>query len=76
MFLFFYCNTILLLPSHIHHKADILATMNGYDLESQNELYDVWETNLDFFEAVIDYYKDSKVVRCYAQGGVCDSDEE
>ena len=36
----------------------------------------MWETNLDFFEAVIDYYKDSKVVRCYAQGGVCDSDEE
>eukprot|EP00579_Thalassiosira_antarctica_P010220 CAMPEP_0201909576 /NCGR_PEP_ID=MMETSP0903-20130614/1290_1 /ASSEMBLY_ACC=CAM_ASM_000552 /TAXON_ID=420261 /ORGANISM="Thalassiosira antarctica, Strain CCMP982" /LENGTH=63 /DNA_ID=CAMNT_0048444115 /DNA_START=436 /DNA_END=627 /DNA_ORIENTATION=+ len=26
--------------------------------------------------AVIDYYKDSKVVRCYAHGGVCDSDEE
>jgi len=62
------------------NKFDILATMNGYDLESspesQNDLYDVWETNPDFFEAVIDYYKDGKVVKCYAQGGVCDSDVE
>ena len=49
---------------------------NSHHDISQNELYDVWETNLDFFEAVIDYYKASKVVRCYAQGGVCDIDEE
>ena len=32
--------------------------------------------NLDFFEEVIAYYKDSKVVKCYEQGGVCDSDGE
>ena len=82
--------TLVLLPLRWKHlqlqqglqpqKYDILATMNGYDLqsspESQNELYDVWEMNLDFFEAVIDYYKDSKDVRCYVHGGVFDSDEE
>ena len=35
-------------------KYDILATMNGYDLdgsaESQNDLYDVWETGSTFFQ--------------------------
>ena len=54
--------------------------MNGYDVESspesQNDLYDVWVTNEDFFEEVIEYYKDSTVVRCYKKGGVCDSDDK
>ena len=44
--------------------------------ESQNDLYDVWETNSDFFEEVMAYYKDSTVVKCYEKGGPCDSDEE
>lgn len=63
-----------------NNKYDILATMNGYDLdgsaESQNDLYDVWETGPDFFNEVIEYYKESTVVRCYKKGGLCDSDEE
>ena len=61
-------------------KCNILATMNGYDCdsapESQNDLYDVWETNSNFFEEVMAYYKDSTVVKCYEKGGPCDSDEE
>ena len=63
-----------------NNHYDILATMNGYDIhstpESQNDLYDVWEAKPDFFDEVCQYYKDSKVVRCYEQGGVCDSEEE
>ena len=63
-----------------NNKYDILATMNGYDCdsapESHNDLYDVWETNDNFFEEVMAYYKDSTVVKCYEKGGPCDSDEE
>lgn len=63
-----------------NNKYDILATMNGYDLdsppESQHDLFDVWVQVPDFFDEVIEYYKDSKVVRCYRKGGCCDSDEE
>ena len=48
--------------------------MHGYDLdspaESQNDLYDVWETNEDFFDKVIEYYKESTVVKCYKKGGL------
>ena len=63
-----------------NNHYDILATMHGYDIgsspESQNDLYDVWETNTDFFDEVCQFYKDITVVRCYEQGGVCDSEEE
>jgi len=63
-----------------NNKYDVLATMNGYDPdsspESQPALYDVWETNDEFFGLIIEYYKASTVVKCYEKGGQCDSDEE
>ena len=54
--------------------------MNGYDPDSspgsQPALYDVWETNDEFFGLIIEYYKASTAVTCYEKGGQCDSDEE
>ena len=54
--------------------------MEGYNLntphESQSYLYDVWVTDTDFFEQVIDYYKNNNEVKCYEEGRDCESDEE
>ena len=54
--------------------------MEGYELnistENQIDLYDVWETNTNVIEKVIEYYKSKNEVRWYEKGGECDSYKE
>ena len=40
-------------------------------------MYDVWETSEDFYEQVVEFYKnDNHGVRCYEQHGECDSESD
>ena len=63
-----------------NNKYNIFATTEGYDLnithESQSYFYDVWVTKTDFFEQVIDYYKNNNGVKCYEKGGDYERDEK
>ena len=34
------------------------------------------KTQADFYEEVIEYYKDRHDVKCYVKGGECDSDSD
>lgn len=59
----------------------IFATYQGFDLskplEKQKDKYDGWsKTWKDFYEEVVNYYKDSHEVKCYIKGRQCDSDTD
>ena len=63
------------------NKYIIFATYEGFDLNKdpseQKELYDgIMKTQADFYEEVIEYYKDRHDVKCYVKGGECDSDSD
>ena len=60
-----------------NNKYHILATLEGYDLsippEAQLNFYEVWWSETDWFDQVIDYCKDDDKVRIYEKGVcVCD----
>ena len=64
-----------------NNKYIIFATYEGFDLNKdpseQKELYDgIMKTQADFYEEVIEYYKDRHDVKCYVKGGECDSDSD
>ena len=64
-----------------NNKYIIFATYEGFDLNKdpseQKELYDgILKTQADFYEEVIEYYKDRHDVKCYVKGGECDSDSD
>ena len=66
------------------HRGDntynIFATTEGYELNilhvSQSYLYDVWVTDTDFFEQVINNYNNNNGVKCYEEGGDRENYEE
>ena len=55
---------------------------DGYDFELtphvQEEMYDVKEseTTSDFYERIIEFYKNDKQVRCYEEHGECNSESD
>ena len=63
------------------NKYIIFATYEGFDLSkdpnNQKELYDgIVKSQADFYEEVVQYYKDRTDVKCYLKGGECDSDSD
>ena len=42
----------------------------------QEDMYDVWDTTTDFYERVIEFYKNDKQVRCYEEHGKCNSESD
>lgn len=64
-----------------NNKYMIFATYEGFDndkpLEEQGDYYDGWQkTQRDFYEEVVEYYKDIPEVKCYEKGGDCDSESD
>ena len=40
-------------------------------------MHDGWpKTQKDFYEEVVSHYKDSYEVKCYTEGGECDSESD
>ena len=59
----------------------VWAMYAGYDLkkppEEQRELFDGWmKTQTDFYEEVVEYYKDIPEVKCYVKGGEAETDSD
>ena len=42
----------------------------------QEDMYDVWDTTTDFYEQVIEFYKNDKQVRCYEEHGDCNRESD
>ena len=64
-----------------NNKYLIFATYARYDLdkplEQQKDKFDGWpKTNIDFYDEVVDYYKDIPEVKCYEEVGDADSDSD
>ena len=51
---------------HGKNRYHILACKEGYDFrltpQVQEDMYDVWDTTTDFYEGVIECYKNDKQV--------------
>ena len=63
------------------NKYMIFATYPGYDLskspDEQTDKFDGWmKTQADFYEEVVEYYKDIPEVKCYKEGGEAESDSD
>ena len=42
----------------------------------QEDMYDVWDTTTDFYERVIEFYKNDKLVWCYEEHGDCNRESD
>ena len=62
------------------NRYHILACKEGYDFgltpQVQEDMHDVWDTTTDFYERVIEFYKNDKQVRCYEEHGDCNRESD